>query len=109
MYKLYAAFAIALACSSAHAQREYQVQRDARSERAVDDCIDDRARGERLSRKEMKKLEERCSRRAAEPKALSRDRQLREREVERPRSSPSMPDGPQGRNLRGVPDTSGAP
>jgi len=109
MYKLYASFAIALVCSSVHAQREYHLQRNARGERVVDDCSDGRARYERSSRDQTKIREERCSRRAVQPKSLSRERQLREREVERPRYSPSMPDGPQGRNLRGVPDISGDP
>jgi hypothetical protein len=110
MNKLSVVVLLALACSSAQAaDREYS-KRQVRDERRVDACVDDYTRGERVSRKQMKKIEDQCRRTSAKSQDYQRDRQLdRERQLDRQRSS-SMPDGsPQGRNLRGVPDTSGPP
>ena len=61
MNKIYLALAVAVACGSVQA-RDYPGQRDSRYERGVDRCVDDHTRGERLSRKEMKRVEEKCSR-----------------------------------------------
>jgi hypothetical protein len=124
MNKLYLTLVIALACGSAHAQREYS-SRDARSERRVDACVDDYTRGERVSRSQMRKIEEQCRLSAAssqgyrtDPRTERRDsrsssrveRQLdsrTERQIDRRGSPPvTPPQGPQGRNLS---DTSGAP
>lgn len=83
----------------------YERSAEARQERSINACVNDYARGEKLSRKEMRKLEDKCSRASARSPIVPSEQQ-----VERRRYSPSMPDGSlQGRNLRGVPDTSGPP
>lgn len=123
MKKLYLGLLIAVVCNGAQAQRDnlsqrdyrserdyltqrdYPSQRDARNNRSFDACVDDYTRGAKTSRKQMRNIEEQCRRTSA--------RQLQPRESrQRGRNlspTPSMPDGPTGRNLRGVPDTSGPP
>ena len=87
------------------ADSRYERSAESRQERSINACVNDYARGEKLSRKEMRKLEDKCS--GASARAPIRPS---EQQADRRRYSPSMPDGSlQGRNLRGVPDTSGPP
>lgn len=114
MKKIWLVLAVGLVCGSAQARdsrdergadSRYERSADSRQERSVNACVNDYARGQKLSRKEMRKVEDQCSRSAARSPGRPSEQQ-----AERRRYSPSMPDGSlQGRNLRGVPDTSGPP
>jgi hypothetical protein len=66
MYKVLFACMVALFCVSAQAQRDYQSQREARAQRNFEVCVHDRTRGERrVSRREMRSVQEQCRRRVA--------------------------------------------
>jgi hypothetical protein len=115
MNKVALSVLMALACGGAQAQREYAT--DSRQERRVEKCVDDRVGRDRVSRKEMRKIEEQCSRTSSRTQDDRRDRNLdsrerelaaRERQMESRRLRTS-PEGFGGRNIPGIPDTSGAP
>jgi hypothetical protein len=65
MSKLLLFLAVVLACSSASAQREYQSAREARNQRNFDICVNHYTRGQRVSRREMRRIHEDCRRRLA--------------------------------------------
>jgi len=115
MNKMALSVLLAIACSGAQAQRDYPT--DSRQEKRVEKCVDDRVGRDRMSRKEMKKVEEQCNRTSSRSSDDRRDRQLdsrdrelmaRDRQLESRRLRNS-PEGPGGRNIPGIPDTSGAP
>jgi hypothetical protein len=99
MNKLSLLVLLALACTSAQAAERERSRGQVRDERRVDACVDDYTRGERVSRKQMKKIEDQCRQTAAKSPDYQRDRQLdRERQAYRQRSL-------QGRTQREMPVT----
>ena len=65
MYKVLLACLVTLLCVSAEAQRDYPSQREARSQRNFQVCVHNNTRGQRVSRRAMRNIQEQCRRRVA--------------------------------------------